>query len=481
MRNKINSIIFLLNIYIKVILLKNVLCSNSHEGKCVFISSKSGSEIINFHKFKNNKHKFYQGIINDTEKEKWSINLCNDTIYTKYYNDSNNEKLAYDSQIVYTDTDKKRNYILTGAYHKYRSNKIGNESIKLIYIKNNNQFIYQAQSGHFCDEYNSKNYKTSIVFEGSKVTNEKYAEIFELPDINKCDTTLKIHYNEEYSKDYLILQKVLNDEYIFTGTIFILLGIYLCLFSYKFIYITKIAISIIFSQIIIFIFEITFLGNTSSLKGNLFILIITVGASFGCFLGYLSLKSDKFYLIMLAFSSGFINGICVFDLCFIGTNCRLTIGILIDAILIFTISFISLMQILPKNHIYYPPIIGSFILIRGISLFLYKINDKMGYGDLQLLLYLTRLNENDLVEDYLKNDYKYFWVYIIFNAFILILSEISIYFLNKKNEEAFIEDEDIEEENNAENENENENDNTTELANEPLNINDNINNNEQME
>ena len=223
-----------------------------------------------------------------------------------------------------------------------------------------------------------------------------------------------------------------------------------------------------------FCFEIIVVGNISAFKGNLYILIIIIGTILGGLLGYFCIKKDKLYLILLAFSSGFVNGIYVFDMCFIKTNCDLTIDILIDVVLIFTISFISLMYIAPKNHIYYPPIIGSYILIRGISLFMYKFNKKMGYRDLQLLLYLVKLYENDLVDSYLKNDFKFFWVYVIFISLILILSEIHNYLLNKKNIDAFIEDEDSEEEN--------ENENGTELSNEPLNINNSSRNNSiQME
>ena len=466
MKNK--SIFSFVNIFLNIILLKNIICTE-HEGKCVYISTESGSEIINFHKFKNNKHKFHSNIISK-EKEKWSINLCNDTNYVKYYNNSNNNRLAYDSQIVYTDTDNKKNYILTGGYLKIKNNK--DEKFKL--IKENNKYIYQAQLGNFCDENKKINYSTSIIFESGKVDNKKYAEIYEIPDIDVCSPTLKLYYDNEYSKDYLILQKVLNDGYIFIGTIFISLGIFLCIFSSQFLYLTKIIISLIFAQIIMFCFEIIVVGNSTAFKGNLYILIIIIGTILGGLLGYFCIKKDKLYLILLAFSSGFVNGIYVFDMCFIKTNCDLTIDILIDVVLIFTISFISLMYIAPKNHIYYPPIIGSYILIRGISLFMYKFNKKMGYRDLQLLLYLVKLYENDLVDSYLKNDFKFFWVYVIFISLILILSEIHNYLLNKKNIDAFIEDEDDEEEN--------ENENGTELSNEPLNINNSSRNNSiQME
>lgn len=444
MQNKSRNLLFIISIYIKIILYENIICkqnsnTNNHEGKCLYISTKTGSEIINFHKFKNNKHKFSSNI-DGNEAKKWNINLCNDTHYTKYENISENiiEKMAYDSQIVYTDDDK-INYNFAGAYFFLKNDK---DKIRL--IKNDSSYIYQPQSGGLCNSNTNSSYKALFIFENSKVKDKKYAEIYGLPNITDCNPTLKIHFDIEYSKDYLILQKVLNDGYILTGILFILLGIYLCFIAFKFIILTKIIICLIFGQIIIFCFEIIFVGNSSALKGKLYILIIFIGILISCPLGYYSLTNDKFYFFLLAFSSGFVNGIYVFDICFIGTNCILTPDILIDIILIFTISFISLIQILPNNYFYYPPVIGSYILIRGISLLIYNASGKYGYRDLQLLLYLIRLYENDLVDKYLKNDFKIFWIYIIFNTILFIGSEIFNYFLNKKNIETLIEKEEDE-------------------------------------
>ena len=82
--------------------------------------TKTGSEIINFYKFKNNKYKF-NPTINDTEKEKWSINFCNDTVYTKF--DGDREKILYNSSIVYTDKEKRINYVFTGGFFRRKSDE----------------------------------------------------------------------------------------------------------------------------------------------------------------------------------------------------------------------------------------------------------------------------------------------------------------------------------------------------------------------
>ena len=69
--------------------------------------------------------------------------------------------------------------------------------------------------------------------------------------------------------------------------------------------------------------------------------------------------------------------------------------------------------------------------MRGISLFIYNLLGGMRFIDLQLLLYLVRRYEDDLINQYLDEDFNYFWIYHILNFFILILSEIINKFLNK--------------------------------------------------
>ena len=450
MKYKSKQIIFYISIYLKIFLIDNIICKerNNREGKCLYFLTETGSEIINFYKFKNDKY----NLINDTGNGKWYINFCNDTNYTKYKEDNNTDS-AYNSQIVYSE--EKKNYVFTGGFFKQKD-----KGHKLKLIKEDGKYSYNATLGEICTTNISQNYRTRIVFEEGKVTDTEYVDIYHLPNKNNCENDLNVYFDLDYSKDYLILQKVLNDGYIFTSIIFILLGIYLCFLTSINLPLTKVIISLVFGQIIMFTIEILFVGNSSALKGYLYILILIIGLLVGGVIGFLSCLYDKFYLIILSFSSGFVNAIFVFDICFIGSNCALTPIILIDVILIFTISFIALIRIVPKNYIYYPPVIGSYTLIRGISLIIYNASGKYGYRDLQLLLFLTTLNENDFLDEFLKNDFKYFWVYIIFICLILILSEIIAYLIDKKMEEKdFYDDEEEEKEEKEESE-----ENKTELS-----------------
>ena len=50
---------------------------------------------------------------------------------------------------------------------------------------------------------------------------------------------------------------------------------------------------------------------------------------------------------------------------------------------------------------------------------------------MHLLIYLIQLQEQDLVEEYFQNDYKFFYIYLIFIGIILIASEVLILVKNK--------------------------------------------------
>ena len=409
-------------IYVIFFSLKNINSSDTrkrHFGKCVYIAKETGSTIINFYKYKNKDF----STINDS----FSINICNDTNFTEWINET--KDYGIDSQIVYINKISNYSIRLTGPFFRYR-----NSSWKDISFLNKTEgediYIYKPQYGDFCNEEKTTNYSTTIKLEHKNI-DEESIEIAEFPDIGNCTPVLKINYNKEYATDYLLLQKVLNDCYIFTGLVFILLGIFLCFLSFKFQSITKIIISLVFGQLIIFNINLIFIDNTTALKDYLFILIIFIGLIIAAPFIYFSRKVEKLYNIILSFSSGYVCGVLIYEIFFFNTNSPLSRGILIDVLLIFTTFFIGLNLIIPRNSIYYPPFIGSYILIRGFSLFIYNITDKGGFGDLHLLIYLIKLQEEDIVEEYFENDYKYFYIYLIFICLLLIGSEVIIFLNNK--------------------------------------------------
>ena len=424
MKSKFESnIYFLFTLFYFIVNLTNIKCKENkteYKGRCLYLENDSGSKIIDFHKFTMGKNEDYKSFfLNEEDFYHWSINLCNDTVYTNKINNTD----KYDSQVVWYGNNNETIRV-TGPFYKNSIN-----SDKNYISKENGNYNYNAQKGDPCEK--DINYTTIIIYKQSNdVKNDLFA-FSELPKELSCSNNITINFNIEKATDYLILQQILNDYFRITGIFFILFGIYLCFFSFKFFKVTKMIISLIFGQIIIFSIDIAFIGNSTALKDKLFILIIIIGLLIGFVFIYFSLKYDRLYLYSLAFSSGLINGIFVFDICFVYSNCILSPAIFVDVILIFIVSFISLVKILPRNYIYYPPVIGSYILMRGISLLVYNLSGNMRFIDLQLLLYLVRRYEDDLINQYLDGDFNYFWIYIILNAFILILSEIINHFLNK--------------------------------------------------
>ena len=387
-------------------------------GKCVYLSKNTGSKIINFYKYKNKEYL--------PKNDNFYINLCNDTQYEKFVNGT--VKMGFDSQVAYKSGNN-NSFRLAGPFLSLR-NQSWKDIVIVDKIEGKDIYKYNPQFGDFCDGSNKINYSISIIFE-HKDFDEKKIEISEYPDINNCTPVLKFNFNKEYATDYLLLQKVLNDLYIFTGIAFILLGIYLCFLSFHFQSITKIIISIIFGQLIMFNIALIFVDNSTALKDYFCILIIFLGLVIGAPLIYFTRSIEKLYFITLSFSSGYVGGVFIYEIFFYNCISALAKPILIDVFLISVTSFIGLNLIIPRIAIYYPPFIGSYILIRGFSLFIYNATDKGGFGDLHLLIYLIKYGEIDLVEEYFENDYKYFYIYLIFIGILLVVSEVIIFFLNK--------------------------------------------------
>ena len=420
-----SSIISLLIFFI-FISTKFINCSSDrkkHFGKCVYLSTDTGSTIINFHKYKNKNY--------SPQNKSYSINLCNDTQYDKWVNGT--KKLGVDSQIVYylNSTCSVR---LAGPFYVLQNKSLTSTSI--LDKKDEDKYIYKPQFGDFCDisSENKVNYSTSIIFEHKDIS-EDNIEISEYPNSSVCNPVLKVNFNKEYATDYLLLQKVLNNCYIFTGIIFILGGVYLCFLYFKFPSITKIIISVVFGELIIFNIALIFIGNNTELKDYFYILIIFLGLVISAPFIYFTRSYDKLYYIILSFSAGYVCGIYVYEIFFFNTNSVLSPSILIDVLLIFTTTFIGLNLIIPRHFIYYPPFIGSYMLIRGLSLFIYNISDSGGFGDLHLLIYLIKLQEQDLVDEYFENDYKYFYIYLIFIGLIIIGSDIFVYIKSRTDRE----------------------------------------------
>ena len=143
-------------IYIILYCIKDINTTSErkpHFGKCVYISKNTGSQVINFYKYRNRDY--------SPKNESFQFNLCNDTIYTKWENGSKETK--FDSQIVYKNDNLNISTRLTGPFHYLKDTSWKDETI-LLKKEGVEVYIYKAQYGDFCNEDKKNNYSTSIIY-----------------------------------------------------------------------------------------------------------------------------------------------------------------------------------------------------------------------------------------------------------------------------------------------------------------------------
>ena len=139
------------------------------------------------------------------------------------------------------------------------------------------------------------------------------------PDLDENINHMEIEVNFDEITKHLLVQRIINNYYIFTGILFILIGITLC-FLGIFKNIIKIIISIIFSELFIFIvFVFIFDFNKKWFE----ILFMTIGIVSGIGTSYFCLRYISIYKVILSITAGTIFGIYLFDIIFIRSDPQL--------------------------------------------------------------------------------------------------------------------------------------------------------------
>lgn len=235
-----------------------------------------------------------------------------------------------------------------------------------------------------------------------------------------CSQELEIEMNLEQPTEYLLIQRLFNDYYFISGPLFIIIGLYLCLFAQNR-KATKFTVSIVLCQICTFILAIGFIGI--GIKWLEFVFVF-IGIMFGSCLGYFCLGGYRLFRVVESVTAGFIFGLYIFDITFSYSNYHLAQVILTDTILIFIGFFVVLNQLVPEYHIFLESIMGGYIFTRGLSILLFNF---VRYRELQLMLFLINRYEMEYIEEY-KKKWKYYWIYDIF-IFILIGASIFNYIM----------------------------------------------------
>jgi len=266
----------------------------------------------------------------------------------------------------------------------------------------------------------SNNYSTDIIFINNKSISDRNYYIENYPDINNSKTNMTIHVNFDNIVKHLLLQRVFNNYYIFTGIIFLIPGIILCFLG---IYETLVLVTIcfVFGQLIIFILCEMIIGINEKYFE---FLLISIGLIIGAISFFYSRKNLNFYKFVLGVTSGTIFGIFITEIFVFPSGFYLIFSIFIDNLLVSIASFLFIVYVIKKFYLYLYSIIGGYIFIRGLSILLFK---HFGYRELQLIFYFANRNEWEyfLHEESAKElQWNLYWVYDILIVVFIIISII---------------------------------------------------------
>ena len=230
----------------------------------------------------------------------------------------------------------------------------------------------------------SNNYSTDIIFINNKSISDRNYYIENYPDINSSKTNMTIHVNFDNIVKHLLLQRVFNNYYIFTGIIFLIPGIILCFLG---IYETLVLVTIcfVFGQLIIFILCEMIIGINEKYFE---FLLISIGLIIGAISFFYSRKNLNFYKFVLGVTSGTIFGIFITEIFVFPSGFYLIFSIFIDNLLVSIASFLFIVYVIKKFYLYLYSIIGGYIFIRGLSILLFK---HFGYRELQLIFYFANI------------------------------------------------------------------------------------------
>jgi hypothetical protein len=288
------------------------------------------------------------------------------------------------------------------------------------YKKDSNSFIIKTTPGDQIENTNNQ-YSTNIIFYNNSCLKDRKYIVKQYPDINNISNNMIIEVNFEEITIHLLIQRIINNYHYPTGIIFILVGIFLCFFGF-YQKIVKLIVSIVLGELITFFVFVIVIGINIKWFEFLFIFI---GIIIGIIIGYFSILHTNFYKVIIGLTSGIIFGILLIDIIFIFLEPVLIFPILVDSLLISSISFLIIIKVLNKYYIFLNSIIGGYILIRGLSLLLINF---IRYQELQIIIYFMDKNERD----YFRNDnaelhFKLFWIYDILILCCIIIS-ISFYY-----------------------------------------------------
>ena len=265
----------------------------------------------------------------------------------------------------------------------------------------------------------SYNYSTDIIFINNKSISDRNYFISNFPNPEDSFTNMTVQVNFDGITRHLLIQRVFNNYYIITGIIFLIIGIILCFFG-TFDDLPIISVCMIFGQIIsFFVFEIIIGINKKWFE----FLYIAIGILIGGLSIFLSAKNNNIYKSILGITSGIIFGIYIAEIFIFSSSFILIYSVFLDTLLISIVSFLIIVRIIKKYYTFLYSLIGGYILVRGLSILLFKW---LRYRELQIILYFIVRNEWEYIINNSKDD---LWnSYYIYDILILVFIVISMIF-----------------------------------------------------
>lgn len=243
--------------------------------------------------------------------------------------------------------------------------------------------------------------------------------ISNFPNPEDSFTNMTVQVNFDGITRHLLIQRVFNNYYIITGIIFLIIGIILCFFG-TFDVLPIISVCMIFGQMIsFFVFEIIIGINKKWFE----FLYIAIGILIGGLSIFLSAKNHNIFKSILGITSGIIFGIYIAEIFIFSSSFILIYSVFLDTLLISIVSFLIIVRIIKKYYTFLYSLIGGYILVRGLSILLFKW---LRYRELQIILYFIDRNEWEYIINNSKDD---LWnSYYIYDILILVFIVISMIF-----------------------------------------------------
>ena len=218
-----------------------------------------------------------------------------------------------------------------------------------------------------------------------------------------CERTLNIYADFEYYTEHLLIQRFMNDYWYFTGSVFVILGIYLMILATNTIA-TKFVVCVIFGEILTFTIACGMLGLNYK---------------------YFSFNGYKLFKTILSITAGYILGIVIFDIIFLYGKFQLSEILLTNTILVFIGMAVVSIHLAPDYHYLCDSVIGGYLFIRGLTILMQYTGRYGRYRELQLILYLINNLEFNLAQYCFTN---YWPIYYVYDIFIIIFIAVSMFY-----------------------------------------------------